>query len=259
MTLHKDSTVRTIQFQGRCVERVHCLEARCCFVHLNCSKPICKAHFAPVEESDPRTPSVSIIGIQMPVDTNTAVIRTRHRIRNREMFKTSPSNSHSSPILKRSKKSFSWENRLARVHMRWQDRPISTTERDRPQSGVVSLSWSFNGRLQVAHRKTTKDGPITNVTRDRITIGEDGAGGRNQELIVLKPYKNLPRLELLKTAVENRESGLESVRLACQNCEIWRKLGSLVETVGQEDAIARIGGGKRSFLSWLRNRKWYGR
>lgn len=123
---------------------------------------------------------------------------------------------------------------------------------------LSEVSGSFNRRLQVGHRKPSKDGPIADVSRNAIPIGEDGAGGRDQELIVLKPHKNPPRLELLKAVVENRESGLESVRLLGQISEIRGKLRSLVETVGQEDAIARIGGRRWSLVSWLRNRKGYG-
>ena len=33
----------------------------------------------------------------------------------------------------------------------------------------------------------------------------------------------------------------------------------MVETIGQEDTIARIGGGRRSLVSWLTNRKGYDR
>lgn len=124
---------------------------------------------------------------------------------------------------------------------------------------LSEVSSSFNRRLQIGHRKTSKDGPITDVSGNAIPIGKDGAGSRDQELIVLKPHKNLPRLKLLKAVIENQESRLESVRLTGPISDIRGELRSLVETIGQEDTIARIGGGRRSLVSWLTNRKGYDR
>ncbi|KAF7813551.1 hypothetical protein G2W53_034527 [Senna tora] len=74
------------------------------------------------------------------------------------------------------------------------------------------------------------------------TIGEHSVGSRDQILVVLKPYENLPRLELVESVIEHGECGLESVRLLRRIGDVGGKLFPAGVGVGQEYAVAGIGG-----------------
>lgn len=103
------------------------------------------------------------------------------------------------------------------------------------------VAGGLNRRLEIRRRVTSKNDAASNSGWKTSTVGQHSPRSRHQILLMLKPHKDPPRLELLEPIVEHSERGLESVGLLSRiRVQIRRDFGSAGVRVRQEDAVAGI-------------------
>lgn len=107
------------------------------------------------------------------------------------------------------------------------------------------VAGGFDGGLEISHGETGEDGAVSDGGGEGGAVGEHSIGGGDQQLVVVEPNEDLPRLELVEAVVEYRHRRLEPVRLLCRVGDIRRQPHAAGVGVGDEDAVAGLGVGER--------------
>lgn len=105
------------------------------------------------------------------------------------------------------------------------------------------IARRLDRRLQIGRRVPREDGAVPDAGGQGRPVGQHGVRAGDQELVVLEPDGDHPGLEVVGPVVEDGERGLEAVGLVGRVRR--RELGPAGIRVGEEDAVARVGGRRR--------------